>query len=67
VVSTATVSAATEMPLPAPTLSVLLALSVPPPVNPLPAITCLLQLVEAALPLILPTIVLVKVLVPPIL
>ena len=43
--STATVSAATDIPSPAPTLTVLFAVSWPPPVKPLPATTDLVQLV----------------------
>ena len=66
--STATVSAATDIPSPAPTLTVLFAVSWPPPVKPLPATTDLVQLVAvvavAALPLILPAMVLENVLVP---
>ena len=63
---TATLSAATLIPSPAPTLRVLSAVSSPPPLKPFPAITLLLRLVAVVAVLALPWIVLVKVLIPPI-
>ena len=44
VVSTATASAATDIPSPAPTLSVISELNAPPSVNPVPAVTVLVVL-----------------------